>query len=148
MCPSDTSNKPNRHHRPQGVSPSDCSWPAGWRPVALHLAFELAVFAALAAAIITTHARTAGVAFAAVAGVAVGVLLAWHSRRDVLFFLVVAVAGTAAELVFVRFGVWHYAHPAHFGIPAWFPIAFGSAAVIGARMVATVESIGRGRQSR
>ena len=114
----------------------------------MQLAVELAAFAALAAAIITTHACAIGGGLAAVAIVAVGVLLAWHSRRDLLFFLVVAVTGTAAELVFVRFGVWAYAHPARLGIPAWFPIAFGTAAVIGARMVVTFESIGRDHRSR
>ena len=116
--------------------------------MAVQLVVELAAFAALAAAIITTHACAIGGGLAAVATVAAGVLLAWHSRRDVLFFLVVAVAGTAAELVFVRFGVWSYAHPVQFGIPAWFPIAFGSAAVIGARMVGTLESIGRDHRFR
>ncbi|MBN1859254.1 hypothetical protein JW848_08630 [Candidatus Bipolaricaulota bacterium] len=111
--------------------------------VGRQLAAETAAFAALAAAIVVLDGRQAALEFVAVLSVTAATLLVWHRRRDLLFFVVVAVAGTIGELVFVRFDVWRYAHPAVLGIPAWFPIAFGTAAVIGARMVATIESIGR-----
>ncbi len=70
-------------------------------------------------------------------------LLVWHRRRDPLLSIVAAVAGTIGELVFVRFDVRHYTHPSVLGIPAWFPLAVGTTSVIGARMAATIESIGR-----
>jgi hypothetical protein len=48
-------------------------------------------------------------------------LVWWHGRRDVSFFLVLAVFGTLAEMVFVRSGVWRYDNPTGGGIPLWFP---------------------------
>ena len=62
----------------------------------------------------------------------------WHERYDLCFFLVTAVLGSLAEAVFVRFGVWRYANPTLLGIPLWFPISFGTAALIGERLVRTI----------
>ena len=74
-----------------------------------------------------------------VAGLAV--LSLWHDRYDLTFFLVIAVLGSLAEAVFVRFGVWHYANPTLLGVPLWFPLAFGTAGLIGARLVRTITQI-------
>ena len=57
------------------------------------------------------------------------------------FFLVIAVFGTIAEALFVHFGVWRYANPTFLGIPAWFPVAFGTAGLIEARLVRTITQI-------
>ena len=65
----------------------------------------------------------------------------WHERRDVSFFLILAVFGTLAEVVFVRFGVWHYVNPTVAGIPLWFPLAFGTAGLSGQRIAHTVTQI-------
>ena len=67
-----------------------------------------------------------------------GALSLWHERYDLCFFLVTAVLGSLAEAVFVRFGVWRYANPTLLGIPLWFPISFGTAALIGERLVRTI----------
>jgi uncharacterized membrane protein YoaT (DUF817 family) len=74
-----------------------------------------------------------------VAGLAV--LGLWHDRYDLTFFLVIAVLGSLAEAVFVRFGVWRYANPTLLGVPLWFPLAFGTAGLIGARLVRTITQI-------
>ena len=62
----------------------------------------------------------------------------WHERYDLCFFLVTAVLGSLAEAVFVHFGVWRYANPTLLGIPVWFPVSFGTAALIGERLVRTI----------
>lgn len=67
-----------------------------------------------------------------------GALSLWHERYDLCFFLVTAVLGSPAEAVFVRFGVWRYANPTLLGIPVWFPVSFGTAALIGERLVRTI----------
>jgi hypothetical protein len=61
-------------------------------------------------------------------------LALWHSRLDVSFFLVIALLGSLAEAVFVRFGAWHYANPTFLGVPLWFPLAFGTTGLIGGRL--------------
>ncbi len=66
------------------------------------------------------------------------VLTFWHDRYDRSFFLVVAVLGTIAEVLFVYFGVWSYGNPTFFGVPFWFPVAFGTTALIGERLVRTI----------
>lgn len=65
-------------------------------------------------------------------------LALWHDRYDIAVFAIVAVLGTAAELVFVSAGVWRYANPSLLGIPVWFPLAFGTAALCGERVVRSV----------
>jgi uncharacterized membrane protein YoaT (DUF817 family) len=62
----------------------------------------------------------------------------WHDRYDLSVFLVVAVLGSLAEALFVHSGVWRYANPTLLGVPPWFPLAFGTAALIGERLVCTV----------
>lgn len=65
----------------------------------------------------------------------------WHARLDLCFFLVIAVLGTLAEAVFVHCGVWHYANPSLLGIPLWFPLAFGTTALIGVRLAGTAATL-------
>ncbi len=61
-------------------------------------------------------------------------LALWHSRLDVSFFLIIALLGSLAEAVFVRFGAWHYTNPTLLGVPLWFPLAFGTTGLIGGRL--------------
>jgi uncharacterized membrane protein YoaT (DUF817 family) len=68
-------------------------------------------------------------------------LAAWHTRIDICFFLVIAVLGSLAEAVFVHFGVWEYANPTLFGVPIWFPLAFGTTGLIGGRLARTMMAI-------
>jgi hypothetical protein len=65
----------------------------------------------------------------------------WHDRYDLGFFLVIGVLGSLAEAWFVRFGVWRYGNPTFLGLPLWFPVAFGTAALIGGRLVRTITAI-------
>ena len=74
-----------------------------------------------------------------VAGLAV--LSLWHDRYDVSFFVVIAALGSLAEAVFVLFGVWRYANPTLLGVPLWFPLAFGTSGLIGARLVLTITQL-------
>lgn len=68
-------------------------------------------------------------------------LILWHDRLDVSFFLIIAVLGSVAEAVFVRFGVWQYANPTVLGMPIWFPLAFGTTGLIGARLARTISEL-------
>jgi uncharacterized membrane protein YoaT (DUF817 family) len=68
-------------------------------------------------------------------------LALWHDRLDVSFFLVIALLGSLAEAVFVRFGAWHYANPSFFGVPPWFPLAFGTTGLIGGRLAQTLTGL-------
>lgn len=38
-------------------------------------------------------------------------------------------------------GVWRYTNPTLLGIPLWFPLAFGTAALIGERLIRTITEI-------
>lgn len=62
----------------------------------------------------------------------------WHNRYDLCFFLVAAVLGSIAEVVWVYFEVWKYSNPTFLGVPLWFPIAFGTCGLIGERLVRTI----------
>jgi hypothetical protein len=69
------------------------------------------------------------------------VLWLWHDRFDLSMLFVIGGLGSIAEAVFVQFGVWHYANPAFFGIPLWFPLSFGTAGLIGGRLARTLVEI-------
>jgi len=68
-------------------------------------------------------------------------LALWHTRFDLTFFLVISVLGSLAEAVFVHFGVWVYANPSFLGVPLWFPLAFGTTGLIGARLAQTLTGL-------
>ena len=65
----------------------------------------------------------------------------WHERFDITFFLVISVFGSIAEGVFVRSGIWQYSNPSFYGVPIWFPIAFGTTALIGQRLALTLTQL-------
>jgi uncharacterized membrane protein YoaT (DUF817 family) len=65
----------------------------------------------------------------------------WHERYDITFFLVISVFGTVAEGVFVRSGIWQYNNPTLYGVPLWFPFAFGTTALISQRLALTLTEI-------
>ena len=68
-------------------------------------------------------------------------LALWHDRLSVSFFLTIAMLGTLAEAVFVRSGIWRYANPTSLGIPLWFPVAFGTTGLLGARLARTITAM-------
>jgi hypothetical protein len=65
----------------------------------------------------------------------------WHDRMDVSFLLIIAIFGSLAELVFVRFGIWRYTNPSLAGMPLWFPVAFGTTGLIGQRLARIVAAL-------
>jgi hypothetical protein len=62
----------------------------------------------------------------------------WHERYDITFFIVISIFGTLAEGVFVGSGIWRYSNPSFYGIPYWFPVAFGTTALISQRLALTI----------
>jgi uncharacterized membrane protein YoaT (DUF817 family) len=101
------------------------------------LTMELAAFSLLITSIVLLW-RDNLLLFTVVLVEVLAALGLWHDRYDLSCFLVVAVLGSLAEAVFVHFGVWRYANPTLLGVPLWFPLAFGTAALIGERLVRTV----------
>jgi hypothetical protein len=68
-------------------------------------------------------------------------LVLWHGRLEVSFFLIIGLLGSAAEVIFVHAGVWQYTNPTILGLPPWFPLAFGTTGLIGARLAGTLTEI-------
>jgi hypothetical protein len=111
-----------------------------WRSLWIELAIEMAAFVVMVAcvALLWTHNLVLFVLMAVECGLALG---RWHDRLDICFLLVIAVLGSLAEAVFVRFGVWEYANPTLLGVPIWFPVAFGTTGLIGGRLARTMTAM-------
>jgi hypothetical protein len=106
----------------------------------VELAIEFAAFALLVTSVVSLWQHN--LVLTAVVLVECGIALwRWHTRYDVSFFLIIALLGSMAEAVFVRFGVWHYANPTLLGMPLWFPTAFGTTGLIGIQLARTVTEI-------
>ena len=56
--------------------------------------------------------------------VSVLALLKWHTKADVVAYVVAAVLGPLGEAVVVHFGAWTYAKSSLF-IPLWLPLVWG-----------------------
>ena len=107
-----------------------------WR----ELLAELAAFCCLIASVVLMW-RNNRLLFAVMVVESVAALGLWHQRFDLCLFLIIGVLGSLAELVFTRLGVWHYANPTWLGIPAWFPLAFGTTGLIGGRLARTLTAM-------
>jgi hypothetical protein len=101
------------------------------------LFMEIAAFALVTSSIVIFW-RDNLLLFSIVLVESLAVLLFWHKRHDVYFFLSIAVLGSTAEVIYVHFGVWQYTNPTFLGVPIWFPMAFGISAVVGQRLVRTL----------
>ena len=110
------------------------------------LVIEAAGFSLLIASIVLLW-RDNPLLFAVVLVEGLAALGLWHDRYDLNIFLIIAALGSLAEAVFVHFGVWHYANPTFLGVPLWFPLAFGTAALIGGRLVRTITGMWEGASS-
>ena len=111
-----------------------------WRSLWIELGIELSFFVVLEGCVALLwryNALLLGIA----ALICVVALTRWHSRFDICFFLIIAVLGSLAEVVFVRFGGWEYANPTLLGVPIWFPVAFGATGLIGGRLARTTNAI-------
>jgi hypothetical protein len=111
-----------------------------WRSVWIELGVELAAFVVLVTCVslLWRHNLILLLVMAAICGIA---LARWHERLDLSFFLVIAVLGSMAEMVFVYFGVWEYANPTFMDVPVWFPLAFGTTGLIGGRLARTMTTM-------
>jgi uncharacterized membrane protein YoaT (DUF817 family) len=118
-----------------------------WKPLRNELVKELAAFSLLETSIVMLW-RNNLLLFIIVLVESLAALSLWHSRHDLIFFLVMAVLGSLAEAVFVHFGVWHYGNPTFLGVPLWFPLAFGTAGLIGGRLVRTITAMWEARPTR
>jgi hypothetical protein len=98
---------------------------------------EIAALALLTVSIVMLW-RENTLLFIIVLAECLAVLWVWHERHDLYFFLTIATLSTIAEVVFVQFRVWQYANPTFLGVPLWFPVAFGTAALTGKRFVQTL----------
>ena len=74
-------------------------------------------------------------------------LLRWHDGVDISSILVIGVLGSLAEVLFVRSGVWRYTNPSVFGLPMWFPFAFGTTGLMGQRLSRSISSVLASRTS-
>ena len=110
------------------------------RSVWIELGVELAAFVVLVTCVSLSwrYNLILLLVMVAICGIA---LTRWHERIDVCFFLVIAVLGSMAEMVFVYFGVWEYANPTFMDVPVWFPLAFGTTGLIGGRLARTMTEI-------
>jgi len=106
----------------------------------IEIAAEVAAFSLLTASIVLLW-RDNLLLLAVLLVEASATLRLWHDRVDVSSFVVLGSAGLFAEVVFVHFGVWHYANPTLLGVPLWFPVAFGTAGLIGQRLARTSAEI-------
>lgn len=118
-----------------------------WKQLRNELVRELAAFSLLETSIVMLW-RNNLLLFIIVLVETLAVLSLWHNRYDWIFFLVMAVLGSLAEAVFVHFGVWRYGNPTLLGVPLWFPLAFGTAGLIGGRLVRTITEMWEARSTR
>jgi uncharacterized membrane protein YoaT (DUF817 family) len=112
----------------------------GWRSLWLELGTEISFFVVLEGCVALLW-RYNTLLLAIAATICAAALARWHSRFDICFFLIIAVLGSLAEIVFVHSGGWAYANPTLFGVPIWFPLAFGTTGLIGGRLARTLTSI-------
>lgn len=110
------------------------------------LAIQLVAFSLLVLAVSTLWRDNSVLTLVMLLEVALALLL-WHDRQDVSFLLVVGGMGSLAEAVFVRSGAWHYANPSLWGVPIWFPVAFGTAGLILGRLTRISAALWESRYS-
>jgi hypothetical protein len=66
-------------------------------------------------------------------------LYRWHTKADVVFYLVALVFGTVADFVAVAFGAWEYTNSSL--VPVWLPFLWGIAGLLLKRITETLTSV-------
>jgi len=61
--------------------------------------------------------------------VSIAVLVKWHSKKEIFYFIAGLTLGSLGELFAVYCGAWEYSRPL-FLIPIWLPFAWGIAVVV------------------
>jgi len=69
-----------------------------------------------------------------------GMLMKWHSKKDLIYYLVAFILGSAGEIFAVYSGAWSYAKP-FFYIPLWLPFLWGIASLFMMRFSESLEKI-------
>jgi len=52
-------------------------------------------------------------------------LIVFHKKHDIIYFIVGGICGPAAEMVAVHFGAWNFANSNFYNIPLWLPLLWG-----------------------
>ena len=66
----------------------------------------------------------------------------WHTKSDVLFYVVAFILGSLGEFVAVSFRAWEYSKPL-FIIPVWLPFAWGISALFMKNISETLLKFGK-----
>ncbi len=72
-------------------------------------------------------------------------MIFWHDQRDLMIFIVAAIAGPLGEIIAIRFGVWSYANPTFLGIPLWLPLLWGFFAMMLSKVATTIKYVEKKR---
>lgn len=63
----------------------------------------------------------------------------WHSKKDIVVFVVAAILGPIAEIFIINFGgAWYYSKPLFLGIPLWLPFLWGFSGLLLYRLANTL----------
>lgn len=90
---------------------------------------ELAIFLSTVVSVIVLYGNNILLTFLLLSYFLVGVFLI-YDKKDLLLYLIWAVAGPTVEIGATGTSVWVYSNPTFFGIPIWLPFAWGSTAMI------------------
>ena len=103
------------------------------------LALEIAVFVAVVA-IISLFWLNNILVLAALLVLWIVAIRFWHSKKDIIFFVLASIIGPLAEIVCIHFGAWAYFNPSAMGIPVWLPLAWGFAGLLTYRFALFISS--------
>jgi hypothetical protein len=70
---------------------------------------------------------------------AIFVLRHFHTKNDIITFIVVGIGGSFVESICIYFGAWYYAKPLYL-IPLWLPFLWGLAGLIIRRFTLEIEN--------
>lgn len=77
----------------------------------------------------------------AIAIVAIGFIF-FHSKEDVIFFVVASILGSVTEMIMIGSGAWQYGNPVLFGLALWTPLFWGFAYLFARRARDVIFSLG------
>lgn len=101
------------------------------------LLLDLAFFVIGIIAMTQLYAHNIVVLLIMVAMWVIGIIF-WHTRHDIIFFVVSAIIGATTEIIVIPFGTWHYANPSFLNIPIWLPFAWGIALMLAKRVAEVI----------
>lgn len=90
--------------------------------------FELVLFAFAVLVVVVFWENNVNALLMLLVGWGIAIQI-WHTKQDVMLFVVAAVCGPVAEMICIYVGVWQYANPDFLGIPIWLFPLWGFASV-------------------